>query len=228
MHNASVTSVGACGSMRGGEDEDRIPLFSELLRDFRATLPTDRVSLEQALEALGPRSYGGFLLVLAIPTVMPVPLGVTIICNLPILIFSAQMMVGRRSLVLPAWLLNHSLPTSAAEAALNRLIPYLAAIEPLLKPRMLSITAPQAVRWLGIACFFMAIIAVVPLPLVGWLPGFGLFLVALGLLARDGVVVALGLALGVAAVAFAAVVVAGLAYAGTAILEADLAGPMMP
>jgi len=52
-------------------------------------------------------------------------------------------------------------------------------------------------------------------PLIGWLPGFGLITIALGLIEHDGLAVAVGLGFGVAALAFATGLIVSLAYAGT-------------
>ena len=58
---------------------------------------------------------------------------------------------------------------------------------------------------------------ITPVPLIGWLPGFGLIVIALGLIEHDGLAVAVGLGLAVAAVLFGAGLVVSLAYADTLI-----------
>lgn len=189
--------------------------ISDVLAAFRADLPPGRVTLGDLIDALGDRSFGSIMLALAMPTIMPVPLGVSVLFDLPILFFSAQLTLGRGAVGLPRWLLRRSLDPATAGRLLDSVLPRLRLLERALKPRLLHLTTPERERRLGVICFLLAMIAIVPLPLTGWLPGFGLVLISLGLIERDGAAVAIGLGLGVAAVAVAVLVVASLAYAGT-------------
>ena len=196
----------------GFPDDRRI---SELLAEFRRTLPPGRVTLADTMAALGDRTIGGILLVLAIPTVMPVPLGVSVLFNLPVLLFTFQMMRGGGTVTLPPWLLGRSLSSEAAAGMIDGILPRLRLIERMLSPRLHRLTTAGFERWLGVICFGMAVIAITPLPLIGWLPGFGLIIIALGLIEHDGLAVAVGLGFAVAAVIFAAGLVISLSYAET-------------
>ncbi len=198
----------------GLSDDRRI---SELLAEFRAALPPGRVTLADTMAALGDRTIGGILLVLAIPTVMPVPLGVSVLFNLPVLLFTFQMMRGGGggNVALPDWLLRRSLTSEAAAGMIDGILPRLRTIERMLSPRLHRLTTAGFERWLGIICFGMAAIAITPLPLIGWLPGFGLIVIALGLIEHDGLAVAVGLGFAAAAVIFAVGLVVSLSYAET-------------
>ena len=191
---------------------------SELLAQLGARLEPGRISLGEIVAALGSRSLGSFLLVLAIPTVMPVPLGLSVLFNLPVLIYALQLARGRGTLGLPRWLMRRSIDTGDLKHLISRTLALLRGVEHLTRPRLLRLTAPTLERWIGRACLVMAGVAIIPLPLVGWLPGFGLVLVSLGLIERDGVAVALGLTLGTAGLAFFLTVVHGLLWAGNALL----------
>ncbi|MBI1206532.1 MAG: exopolysaccharide biosynthesis protein [Azospirillum sp.] len=195
---------------------------SEILAEFRATLPEGRVSMADAVAALGSRSFGSCVLVLAVPTILPIPLGVSVLFNLPIVIFAAQMVAGRGAVALPAWLLGRSMASADAGRLLDRLIALVCRVERLSRPRLLGLVGPGSERWLGFACFLMAVIATIPLPLVGWLPGFGLVLIGLGLIERDGNAVVIGLGFGIAALVFFLAVAYGLLYAGNALFSAPI------
>jgi len=199
----------------GGSDARRI---SELLEQLAARLGPGRVTLGEIVSALGSRSLGSFLLVLAIPTVMPVPLGLSVLFNLPVLIYTAQMARGRGTAGLPHWLLRRSVDSPSLVQLIGRTLKLLRAVEHLTRPRLLRLTAPGLEGWIGRACLVMAATAIIPLPLVGWLPGFGLVLVGLGLIERDGVAVAIGLGLGAAGLGFFLTVIHGLLWAGNALL----------
>ncbi len=198
---------------RSGSVDDR--RISDMLAEFRNALPPDRVTLADTMAALGDRTIGAILLVLSIPTVMPVPLGVSVLFNLPVLLFTFQMMRCGESVTLPSWLLRRSLTTRAVADMIDGALPQLRRIEDKLSPRWNLLTTDGFGRWLGIICFIMAAIAITPIPLIGWLPGFGLIIIALGLIEHDGLAVAVGLGFALVSAIFAACLVVSLAYAGT-------------
>lgn len=198
---------------------------SDVLARFRDQLPDGPVTLGDLIAALGDRSLGTILLALSIPTVAPVPLGISVLFNLPLLLFSAQIVTGGENARLPAWLLRRSVAQGQARRMLDAVLPRLRWIERMLKPRWSRVGGVDRTPWFGMLCFVLALIAFVPVPLTGWLPGFAMVFIALGLIERDGMAVTIGLLLGAAAVAFAAVVVGGLSYAGhELIVDAELPG----
>ncbi len=198
-----------------GGDEQRT---SDVLAAFRANLPADRVTLAHLIAALGDRSLGTVLLALALPTIAPVPLGVSVICDLPLMLFSLRLLFGRRDAVLPDWLLRRSVSRANAARMLDAVMPRLVWIEAMLKPRLPRLAHVDEERWFGLLIVVLISICIVPVPLMGWLPGFALVLISLGLIERDGGAIGVGLLLGVAAVAAAFILVSGLSYAGHELL----------
>jgi len=185
---------------------------SDVLAGFRANLPADRVTLADLIAALGDRSLGTVLLALALPTIAPVPLGVSVICDLPLMLF------GKRDAVLPGWLLRRSASPATAARLLDAVMPRLLWIEGMLKPRRPHLAEVDRERWFGLLVFVLITICIVPVPLMGWLPGFALVLIALGLIERDGGAIGVGLLISVGAVVAAFVLVSGLSYAGHELL----------
>jgi len=195
-----------------GEPEEQ--RTSDVLAAFRANLPAGRVTLAHLIAALGDRSLGTVLLALALPTIAPVPLGVSVLCDLPLMLFALRLAFGRRDAVLPAWLLRRSVATATAARMLDAIMPRLVWIEAMLKPRLPRLAEVDRERWFGLLVLVLITICIIPVPLMGWLPGFALVLISLGLIERDGGAVGVGLLLGVGAVVFAGVLVSGLSYAG--------------
>lgn len=207
-----------------GAGESGSQRTSDVLAAFRANLPAGRVTLADLIAALGDRSLGTVLLALALPTIAPVPLGVSVLCDLPLMLFSLRLLFGRRDAVLPGWLLRRSVATETAARMLDAVMPRLEWIEAMLKPRLPALAAVDRERWFGLLIVVLITICIIPVPLMGWLPGFALVLISLGLIERDGGAVGVGLLLGVGAVIFAFVLVSGLSYAGHELL-ADQPSP---
>lgn len=200
----------------GEESEERT---SDVLAAFRANLPDGRVSLGDLVRALGDRSLGTILLALALPTVAPVPLGVSCLFDLPILLFSARMAFGRSGTALPDWLLRRSVSRNMAARMIDAAMPRLTGIERMLKPRFPRFAHIDGERWFGVLVLLLSLTCIVPLPLTGWLPGFALVLLSLGLIERDGAAIAGALGLTVASLVFFALVASGLSYAGQELLR---------
>lgn len=194
---------------------------STVLRRFSANLPQDRVTLADLLAALDDRSLGAVLLALSLPTVSPVPLGISVLFNLPVLLFAFRLALGGDGPALPGWLLRRSAASTTAEKLLTAAVAKVESIERLLKPRLHGLAHIDS--WPGFRWWvaLLALTAFVPVPLMGWLPGFSLVILALGLIERDGGAIAVSLALGVAALIAAVILIGGLSYAGQELLSPD-------
>lgn len=196
---------------------------SHVLRRFRDNLPVGRVTLRDFLTALGDRSLGTVLLALSLPCVSPVPLGVSVLFNLPVLLFTFRLALGDAKggvgPALPGWLLRRSAGAAFAGKLLDAAVGKVSGIERLLRPRRPRLAHIDSQPWFKWWLALLALTAFVPVPLMGWLPGFSLVVLALGLIERDGTAVAVSLALGVAALIAAALLIGGLSYAGQELLH---------
>lgn len=202
------------------ETEERT---SDMLRRFRAHLPAGQVTLKDFLAALGDRSLGTVLLALSLPCISPVPLGISVLFNLPVLLFTFRLALGGPKgdvgSSLPGWLLRRSADAKLTGTLLDAAVGKVASIEKLLRPRRPRLAHIDSQPWFKWWLALLALTAFVPVPLMGWLPGFSLVVLALGLIERDGTAVAVSLALGVAALIAAALLIGGLSYAGQELLH---------
>lgn len=209
-----TTIEGAAAVEQGDVRAAGEPRISELLAGFRANLPDGRVSLAQALDVLGERAFGAVMLVLSLPNALPVPLGVATVLEIPMLLVSIQMTMGRKRLWLPGFALRLSLPAEKAGRLLDRMVSLLRRMERLVRPRLGALRGPAVERPIGLLCVVLGIILVVPVPLLGWFPAFALVALSLGLVERDGVMLLVGLGLAALSLATTAAVLVGVASAG--------------
>jgi len=203
-------------SHRNAGDPERI---SAVLERFRAGLTGERVSLADVTAALSERSVGAFLLLLSIPTVSPIPLGPSMLFNLPLLLYCLRLVVRPNEAGLPARLARRSVTRGTAERLLDAAVPRIRRVERYLKPRPPALTDIDRGRRFRLLCLVLAIIAFVPLPLMGWLPGFALILMALGVIENDGRALVSGLITAFAAVVVALGIAGGMAWAGFELWE---------
>jgi hypothetical protein len=79
------------------EDRARTHLSTEL-EAFARLVVTERVDLGTISPFMGRRSIGALLLVLALPMALPIPApGISVAFGVPLILISAQLLVGRRS-----------------------------------------------------------------------------------------------------------------------------------
>jgi hypothetical protein len=172
--------------------------ISELFSDFQLTLTGDSISFDTLLEAFHERGFGIITLIFALPMALPVPMppGVNIVLGTPLLFLTVQQIWGRRVVWFPLWLRHKSLSVRTLNGFLHGVIPFLKKLEVLTKPRLSFLTSPLAQKVTGVLGFLMTLMAIIPLPLTNTVPSFGIALMALGVLMRDGLAVAAGAIIG--------------------------------
>ncbi|WP_439817618.1 exopolysaccharide biosynthesis protein [Zavarzinia sp. CC-PAN008] len=189
------------------------PRLSALLAGLRAELcqaaSSPRVTLAQALDLVQERAFGGVLLLLTLPCLLPVPPVLSMLMEGPLLLVSAQMILGRGQPWLPGRVRRLGLARPRAVAMIDAVLPRLHRVEALVRVRWTTLTTQSARRGLGVICFLSASLVGLPVPLIGWLPAFALALMALGLVGEDGVLVLAGVALGLAGIAAGALLLLG-------------------
>jgi hypothetical protein len=167
--------------------------LSELLAEHARTVTSERVSLADIAAFLGARSIGVWLLILALPMVLPVPLpGISVLFGVPMMIISLQLALGGRRAWLPAVILRQSIARADYLALAASMQPAIVRFERLVRPRALWLANDWAKVPVGLICFVLAMIITLPIPLGHVAPGSAICLLALGLMERDGVVIAIG------------------------------------
>ena len=137
----------------------------------------------------GQGGLGQVLFVLALPVLVPLPPGASMVLALPLLIVAPQIVAGRNQLWLPGWLSRRTFDRAAFTKLVARVLPLLERIEALGRPRISGLTGPLGARAVGVAATLMALVLVLPIPFANLLPALALGLFALGLTRRDGLLV---------------------------------------
>jgi hypothetical protein len=167
-----------------------IPL-SELLRQL-CQGEESKVSLRQMIDHFGHRAFGAVLFTFAIPNILPLPPGSSGVLGLPLVLVAPQLMLGRTSLYLPSWLGDRQLDRAALSRALSGFLPWLEKLEKISSPRWTGIFGPVGDRVLGLVCFLLSLILILPIPFGNMLPAAAISLLAFGLIQRDGLLAIVG------------------------------------
>jgi len=197
---------------------DRGPALSEVLRGIAGDATRATVSIGDIIAALHDRAIGALLLVFAMPNILPMPPGVSTFLGAPLLFLTAQLALGRDPW-LPAGLAARRIQRAQFAAVVERIAPWIARAERLLKPRLTALTRPPFEYVIGVICLGLSIILFLPIPMGNIPPAIAICIFALGVLQRDGAWVLLGLVSAAGALAIVWGVLTALARAALFLLE---------
>lgn len=191
--------------------------LSDVLLELSSN-PAPTVSIREIVEALGDRSFGALFILIAAPNLVPLPPGSSFIFSAPIIVLALQLTFGRQIPWLPKRVLDREVDRGILRRVYDKLGPRLVRLEKMLKPRYNLFGAFTAARFIGVITLLAALILFLPIPLGNMPPAAAIVALGLGLIERDGIAVAAGVALtmasAVVAVVFGGVVagIAGFAY----------------
>lgn len=176
-----------------------------VLRRIGSHSEEERLTLGEILDSLDHRAYGFVLLLLAAANFTPGPSmpGFSTLFGLPAMAMAAQMMLGWSRPWLPPRLARLSMPRRRFTATVAKALPMIARLDRVLRPRLTWLANLTGHRWTGAAALLQAVLLCLPLPLYPMAPATSLVLMSLGMIGRDGLMLALGHVAGVAALALA-------------------------
>ena len=156
------------------------------------------VTVADIYDALGDRSFGPLLLVTGLLGMSPVsgiPTAPTILAFITLLI-AGQLALGRETLWLPNAVLKLKVDGDRFRKSLKLMARPARVVGRVVRPRLQMLTVARADRFA--ACVVMVVALCVPplelLPFVAFIPACAIAAFGLGLIARDGLLVAVALA----------------------------------
>ena len=158
----------------------------------------ETITLDELFRSLDSRSYGPLLLVVGLIAISPIggiP-GMSLVTGSLIMILCLQMMMGRSHPWLPERLMSIEFPRERLERTVDSGRPWAKWLETALHRRLSVLTKGPALIGIGVISILLAI-TFFPLALVPFgvfVPGLAITLLALGVTARDGLLVLLGYA----------------------------------
>jgi len=189
---------------------------SMALRRVAAQAETGQATtIGMLLEGLGSAGVPLAVVLLALPSVLPVPfLPTGPVAGALLILIGVEFGLGARRLRLPGMLLRIGLPRNLLAAVFRRALPLVERVERWLRPgRLRWLTGAAARPLVGASIGLLGLALIPPVPFGNPPPGIALILLGLGLLARDGLAVLVALCLGLLALAWVLAISAGTVYA---------------
>jgi len=186
--------------------------ISKVLAELPGRFNQERVSIADLRNELSGRIYGLFMLVLALPNLIPMPApGLSLIMGLPLLFLTTQLAIGVKTPWFPSFIAKRQVRLSKIERICKAAVPYIKKIEKYITPRFKWLVKSPADRIIALICLALAIILILPVPFGNALPALAICLFAIAILQRDGLFAIIGLV-------FAAISVTILAFSFSAVI----------
>ncbi len=188
-------AIRAAGRALAGVPPGEKPL-SALVEELFAIEGDRPVTVGEIAERIDERGFGVLLILLALPTLVPVlPPGTSGVMGALYGLLAIQMAVGHRRPWLPRRVLAYRLPPRAVEVLRVRGIEVLRRMERLSRPRWTPLGDAALLRLCAVFVLAMGGVLFLPLPFLNTLPGLAMLAIGVGLLNRDGILLLFGIGL---------------------------------
>lgn len=201
MQAAATESSSASSNTE--DQSESVEGLASLLKQIRENTEGDKTTLGEVLDALDSRSFGPLMLVPAIMAVSPVGAipGMSIATGLVLLLLSVQLLISQKHPWLPSRLENFSLSRETLHDGIDQTIPWAEWLDKFTDERLTLLTQAPFRQLIAIitACLAAMFVPLALVPFGVAVPGTAVALFGLGLTARDGLLVLVGVAVSGAA-----------------------------
>ena len=198
--------------------------ISDIFKKIDTQITGETVSIGDLIEAVHERGFGFLILILSAPMALPIPVPpfLNILLASPLILLTAQQAVGKQRIWLPQWMLQKTIKRRRMSAMIKAILPWAIKIETFIKPRLVFVTSGIFTHIIGIFGLIMALAICVPIPMTNTVPSLGIALMAIGIIAHDGLAILAGAIIGVLWVIFLSTVIIFLGTEGIEIVKATL------
>jgi hypothetical protein len=169
---------------------------------------SEELTLGEVFSRIGDRGFGLLLLLLSLPSALPIPApGYSTPFGILIALLAVQMLAGRRVPWLPQWAARLRLQGGFTEGMIKFSSAFFHKVEFLIRPRLRWIGSRAGLALLGALVLIMACLMILPIPLTNTFPAFVIFLIGIGLTEEDGLFAVFGAILGVLSTALYAIII---------------------
>lgn len=149
--------------------------------------PVDGVPIGSIVDSVGDKGFGLLLVILSLPSALPVPAaGYSIPFGIVLFLLGLQMIGGRSKPALPERFRRTKLSSALAPRMIGAAAWIFKRIEWFIRPRLHWVGSKGGSMLMGGLVIFMATLMMIPIPSTNTLPAFVIFLIGVGLTEDDG------------------------------------------
>ncbi len=146
-------------------------------------------SIGELMEAVGDKGFGLLLIILSLPSAIPVPaVGYSTPFGICMVIIAAQIFIGRTEVQLPTRLKKIRIPLKLVRSITSFALGFLKKTEKFIKPRQRWIHSKLGHSILSITISIMAIFMIFPIPGTNTLPAMAIFVIGISIAEEDGLI----------------------------------------
>jgi hypothetical protein len=163
-----------------------------LAETLEATLITNNEkgpSIGEMTDAVGDRGFGLLLMILSLPSALPIPApGYSIPFGIAMSVIAVQIIIGRDAIWLPERIKRFRLNVSFTRKIVSTGAGFLRRTEKLIRPRYRWMHTPLGHSALAIVIFAMAVFMMIPVPLTNTAPAMAIFIIGVSMAEEDGLI----------------------------------------
>jgi hypothetical protein len=159
------------------------------------------VSFDDLLDGFRQRAFGALLLVVLLPTFIPVPVGIGAITGPVLALIGLQMLLLQPHPWLPRWMGRRTLKRATIKRFGDRFRRLLGWLERVCKPRLATLIEHRAANaFTGLQLVVLGALLALPIPFTNYPFGIILLAYCIALIERDGVVMLIAWTFGLGAI----------------------------
>lgn len=167
-------------------------MASALLAELAARARNGSVCISDIINLAGPRAHAMVLAVVSLPEALPLPVaGMSTFLAIPLILVAGHMAIFGATRGFPASVTRRPLPGRIVTAVAAGGASFLKQLERVSRPRLLVLAHQN--RLLALMCLLLALVIALPIPFGNLPPALCVLLIALGMVQRDGLLVAVGI-----------------------------------
>jgi hypothetical protein len=181
----------------------------------------ETVTLGSILNRVNQKSFGVLLVILALPSALPLPApGFAIPFGIGLIFLALDIIKNKPFPTLPKKLVEKEIKTKEDSKLISSMTRFMAFFEKFLKPRFPAIYNSSIFkRSVGLIILICAVSMCIPIPLTNTIPAFGVFLIGLGMLEEDLLFTSLGALVSLAGVALTVTLITLISIFGLEAIE---------
>ncbi len=173
--------------MQSTEDASQPLPLGETLQELLNANDERGLSINEITCAVGEKGFGLLLIVLSLPSALPIPApGYSTPFGVVMALIALQMIRGRKAIWLPQGLSTIRIKPKLANTMLSAASKFLSKIERCIRPRQKWIRGRTGQVSLAFVVLNMACLMMLPIPLTNTFPAMVIFMIGVGLSEEDG------------------------------------------
>lgn len=182
------------------DERGKTTLLSEDIRDLLSLKPGENILFGELAAAAADRGFGILLVLLSLPSALPVPApGYSTPFGIVLFILGAQMLLGRETPWIPEWAGRREIKRKTADRMISGAAKFFSFVEIFVRPRFEFVSGKGAGMVCSLLLLLMSGLMILPIPLTNTLPAMVIFCIGVALTERDGLAFIAALLFGAAA-----------------------------